>query len=117
MTTPSEQATQNANETVEIFDANGRSIKLRKPGMLAQYRLVGRVGNQEDSETYLNMCMPLLFVYSIDGDDSIHFASHREMEGVISRLGDAGVKAVMLGVQEHFSETISPDARKDEIKK
>ena len=118
METPTEQAIKDKNQTFEITDAKGRGLKLRKPGMLAQYRLVGMLGKAADSETYLCMVSPLIYLYGIDEDTSIHFASVREMEGLITRLGEEGVEAVMLGVQKYFMTSVETvEEGKEEIKK
>ena len=97
-------------------DARGRVLKLRKPGMLAQYRLVGMLGKAADSETYLNMCMPLIYLYAIDDDDSISVNTVREMEALIQRLGDEGVAALMKCVQMAWAAP-TPGEDKSAIKK
>lgn len=101
---------------VTVTDSRGRVLKLRKPGMLAQYRLVAMLGKSADSETYLNMCMPLIYLYSIDDDSNVPCDTVRQMEALIQRLGDSGISALMKCVQENYGE-VNPDEAKEEIKK
>ena len=105
------------NETFEATDELGRVLRVRKPGMLAQYRHVAMLGKSADSETYMNMTMPLTFLYAIDEDDTIGFSTIREMEGLIARLGDEGVSCLMKLMEMHFSSEKSSDAGKAALKK
>jgi hypothetical protein len=113
----SKEDVKDVNDTFETTDKKGRVLKLRKPGMLAQYRMVGMLGKAADSETYLNMCMPLLYLYAIDGDDSITINSVLQMEGLIQRLGEEGVNAIMVEVQKRFKDAMTSEAEKEAIKK
>lgn len=116
MQKPSEQAiNETKNEYFSEVDSKGRKLTVREPGMLAQYRLVGMLGKAADSETYLNMCMPLIYLHSIDEDDNITVNTQREMEALIQRLGGEGIETLMKLVQENFSEASKQDA--SEIKK
>jgi hypothetical protein len=106
-------------KTVETFtkeDKLGRVISLRKPGTLAQYRFVEMLGKSADSETYMNMVMPLRYVVGIDDDLAIPCGTKRELEALIQRLGEEGIAAVMEAVTEHFAGA-DPAKDKDEIKK
>ncbi|MGC5301786.1 hypothetical protein, partial [Escherichia coli] len=42
-----------------VTDASGRVITLRKPGILAQYRLIDALGNSARNEVYVGMVMPV----------------------------------------------------------
>jgi hypothetical protein len=99
---PTEQLVAAAAKEVEVKDAKGRVIKLRKPGILGQFRLVEMIGQSAQNATYLNMVTPLLFIVEIDGQPEGQPAKKSELEGLIQRLGEDGVEAVMKGVMENF---------------
>ena len=114
--TPSSQIIAAAIKEAETTDAAGRTIKLRKPGVLAQYRLIEAVGDSAKNEVYMAMVMPLLFVVNIDGEDVEPIARKSELEALIQRLGDDGVSCVMKSMSEHFG-AIDPEAQKEQLKK
>ena len=106
----SAELTAQALAEVAVTDASGRSITLRKPGVLAQYRLVKILGDAAKNEVYMGMVLPLIFVTAIDGDAVTQPRGKREVEALIERLDENGISAVVAGVQEHFGET---DPEKD----
>lgn len=114
-TTPSEQAVAKAQAEVQITDSQGRSITLKKPGVLAQYRLIEALGDAAKNEVYTAMVLPLIFVAAIDGDPVFQPASKREIEALIQRLDEAGISAVNAGVMAHFGAS-DPEADKAALK-
>lgn len=108
--TPSDEAVAKATAAVSVTDAGGRTIVLKKPGVLAQYRLVEMMGDSAKNDVYMNMVLPLIFVTSIDGDPVAMPSTKRELEALIQRLDEDGIAAVVAGVQEHFG---APDPEKD----
>ncbi|HCA26553.1 MAG TPA: hypothetical protein DEP05_02740 [Betaproteobacteria bacterium] len=108
---PSEQIIAQANTEAVVDDENGRRITLKKPGVLAQYRLIEALGDAAKNDVYMGMVLPLIFVAAIDGDPVFQPASKREIEALIQRLDEAGVSAVMNGVSAHFGES---DAEADQ---
>jgi hypothetical protein len=99
---PSQQVVAAAQAEVIIPDAKGRKITLRKPGVLAQYRLVEAVGDSASNEVYMRMVLPLIFVSAIDGDPVYPPNKKSEVEAIIQRLDEHGITAVSDGVQQHF---------------
>lgn len=94
--TPAEQIIAKANETKIINDSRGRSIKIKNPGILAQYRLVKIIGAESaKNEVYVNMLVPLLWVTEIDGEAVGTPLSEREIEALIQRLGEEGISAII----------------------
>lgn len=114
--TPTGQIIAKAAAEVMVEDAKGRVITLKKPGILAQYRLIEALGDTAKNETYVAMCIPLLYVTSVDGEPEMTLSSKLLVEAIIQRLGDEGIEAIMKGVRDHFS-TIDPEADKAAIKK
>jgi len=113
---PTEQVLQKAAETIDITDSRGRIISLRKPGVLAQYRIVEMVGGEAASNNvYMGMVMPVAYVVAINGEDAF-FNTKAELEALIQLLDEDGISAVMEEVTKSFSPP-SPDKTKKEIKK
>jgi LDH2 family malate/lactate/ureidoglycolate dehydrogenase len=113
--TPAEQAVAKAAAEHVITDGKGRSIKLKRPGVLAQFRLIEALGDTSKNEVYMNMVLPLIFVVEIDGDAVFQPNTKREVEALIQRLDEEGVAAVVSGVQEHFGAS-NPEADKQTLK-
>ncbi|PKN07938.1 MAG: hypothetical protein CVU24_17995 [Betaproteobacteria bacterium HGW-Betaproteobacteria-18] len=102
--TPSEQIVKAASADVLVTDKRGRSFKLKKPGVLAQFRLVEALGDVAKNEVYMGMVLPLIFIVAIDDDPVVQPASKLQVEALIQRLDEDGIEAVMNGVQEHFGQ-------------
>lgn len=101
--TPSEQLVKEATQEHVVIDRKGRKIRLAKPSVLSQFRIVKVLGpDAAANQTYVGMIMPLLFVASIE-DDPVYFPNtEAEIDALIQRLSDEGIEAVALGVQEHW---------------
>jgi hypothetical protein len=115
--TPSEEVVRAATEEFSVTDARGRVITLKKPGVLAQYRLVEAMGSEAArNEVYMGMVLPIIFVTSIDGLHVPSPTNKAQIEGLIVRLDDDGIAAVAAGVQEHFGAQ-DPEADREALKK
>ena len=112
--TPSADLVNNARALVTVTDAKGRAIVLRKPGVLAQYRLVETLGASASNEVYMSMVLPLIYIESIDGD-VVSTAKRLQIDALIQRLDEEGIKAVMEGVQANFGAP-DPEADKAALK-
>lgn len=113
---PSAQAVAKANAEVVFTDPKGRSIKLKKPGILAQYRLIELLGPETAKNVvYLGMVTPLIYVAEIDGDPVPFPVSKREIEALIQRLDEEGVEAVMEEVAKNY-KAADPEADKGALK-
>jgi hypothetical protein len=90
-------------ETVEnvVTDSRGRLIKLRKPSVLAQFKLVSLVGGEQaKNEVYMQMVMPVIYVTEIDGVAVFPPQTQAELNKIIERLDEDGLQAVGEGLQE-----------------
>lgn len=114
--TPSVEIIKAAVSEIECIDSTGRVIKLRKPGVLAQYRLVEALGETASNETYMGMALPLIYVAAIDGDMISPLSSKVNVEALISRLDEPGIEAVMMAVRDNFGGS-NPEADKESLKK
>lgn len=99
-----------------VTDTSGRVITLRKPGILAQYRLIDALGNSARNEVYVGMVMPVLFVAQIDNVPISPLRTKAEVEALIQQLEDVGMEAVMAGVKEHFGKA-DAEAEAESVKK
>lgn len=112
--TPSEQLVNSVKAEVTTTDSRGRAITLRKPPVLAQFRLAEAMGDASSNRGYMAMVFPLLFVTAIDGD-VVKTSTKREIEALIQRLDDDGISAVVNGVEENWGNP-DPEADKAAIK-
>jgi hypothetical protein len=99
---PAQQATAKAAEAFEVKDEKGRTITLKKPGVLAQFRLVELLGATASNDVYMGMVLPMIYVAAIDGDPVPAPLRKSEVEALIQRLDEEGVAAVAKGVAHHF---------------
>lgn len=113
---PTQQVIAKANAETIVTDATGRVIKIKKPGVLAQYRLVEIVGAEAaKNDVYMSMVLPLIFVAEIDDKPLPQPRSKAEVDALIQRLDEDGIAAVMKGVQEAFGNA-DPEADKAALK-
>lgn len=108
---PSKQLAAAAAKDVLVTDERGRSIRLKKPGVLAQFNLVEALGSTATNQVYMAMVMPLIFVTAIDGVPVAQPTSKSEVNALISRLDEDGIEAVMTGVKEHFGVAVEDDEK------
>ncbi|SDX12751.1 hypothetical protein SAMN05518669_103352 [Variovorax sp. YR634] len=114
---PSQQVTRDANFTVTVDASDGRKITLRKPGVLAQFKMIEMLGNEAASnQVFVNMVLPVMFVAAIDGEEISRITTRIQLDALIQRLDDAGVEAVMMGVPMHFGSPADPAATKAAVK-
>ncbi|MGZ5056413.1 MAG: hypothetical protein ACXWAT_15930 [Methylobacter sp.] len=113
---PSAQIVKDAAAEVTVTDARGRVLTLKKPGVLAQYRLVEILGDSAKNEVYMSMVLPLIYVTSIDEDTVYQPSRKSEVEALIQQLDEDGVAAVMTGVQSNFGAS-TPEEDKAALKK
>lgn len=113
---PSDQIIKKASAEVSVTDERGRVIKLKKPGVLAQYRLVEILADSARNEVYMGMVLPLIYVSAIDDDPVYQPSRKSEVEALIQRLDEDGIAAIMAGVQEHFGK-VDPEKEKEALKK
>lgn len=113
--TPMQEMTKDANKVVTVTDGKGRSITLMKPGIVWYFRMMKMIGDYP--QRYINLAYPMMFVTAIDGDPVGFPNSEAEIDAVISRLGDEGVSAVLVGVSENWGAKDETEAVKTKIKK
>ncbi|AIU29355.1 hypothetical protein LV28_24770 [Pandoraea pnomenusa] len=112
--TPSEQIVKAAMAEVTVHDVAGRPIMLRKPGALAQFRLMEAVGGTNPG--YIAMCMPLIYVASVAGVPVSAIRTKAEVEALVQNLDEDGLIAVSEGVEKHFPPA-DPEKDRTALKK
>jgi hypothetical protein len=113
---PRAQVLAKAAVEVTVTDARGRNITLKKPGVLAQYRIIEVAGESAKNEVYMSMVLPLIFVTSIDGDLVLQPTTKLQLEALITRLDEDGIETVIKGVRDSFGAS-DPEVDKAAIKK
>jgi len=114
--TPSQQVLAKANEETSVIDARGRVIKIKRPGVLSQYRLIEALGDAAKNQTYTGMVLPLIYVTAIDDLIVYQPKTKKEIEALIQLLDEDGIEAVAEHVQATFGSA-DPDADKAALKK
>jgi hypothetical protein len=92
-----------------ITDSLGRSIALRRVGVLEQLRLYKALGPElSRNDVYMSLAITASSAAMIDGVPVPFPASEISLEAILERLGDAGVRAIdELGVAQGSSHIIA----------
>ena len=78
-----------------VQDAEGRVLMVRRPGALDRLRLFKAVGPVlSGNDRYVGYAMLAYCVQAIDGVPVPAAANEAQLEGLVARLGDAGLQAV-----------------------
>ncbi len=102
---PSAQIVRAAAKSVDVTDALGRVISLRKPSPLANLdfaKAAGSGNGGEANQVYLAEVYHLKFVAAIDGNPVVTPGSEGELRALYAQLGDEGNEAAQRGVYEYF---------------
>jgi hypothetical protein len=93
--TPTQAFVAAAQETQEVTDAAGRTLMFRRIGPLDRLRLFKAVGAEESyNERYLGLAGLAFAVVAIDGVPMPQPTNVTQIEGIIARLGNDGVRAI-----------------------
>lgn len=97
---PAEQIVSAAAAVLSVTDGQGRLLEVRRPGALDRLRLFKAVGPAlAENERYLGYAMLAMCVQSIDGVPVPAPVNEGQLEGLVARLGDAGLVAVSQGLE------------------
>ena len=81
-------------EAGETVDASGRRLTVRPPSVLDQLRLFKAVGPiLAQNQPYLGMAMVAYSVTAIDGVPVPAPTTEQQIESLVQRLGEAGLRA------------------------
>ncbi len=117
--TPSQIIIEKANAIFEVSDEIGRKIKIKKPDILDEMRLLEIVGHLYSNAPLMAIYSLLMYVVSIDGIIFNIGLSKTELDAALKRLDRHGFKALQIGIAEHFKDDVIADTEgnKEEIKK
>ena len=97
--TPTARIVAEARAPLSVVDADGRRIEFRRPGALDRLRLFKALGpGLSGNDRYVAYAM---LAYCVTGIDDMPIplpANEAQVEGLVQRLGDAGLVAVGEGV-------------------
>jgi len=92
---PSQRIVLEAAREVDVTDASGRLLRVRRPGALDRLRLFKAVGpGLASNERYVGYAMLAMCVTSIDGIPQPAPTNEGQLEALVQRLGDPGMIAV-----------------------
>jgi hypothetical protein len=98
---PSERIVVDAAQEIEVRDALGRLLQVRRPGALDRLRLFKAVGPAlASNERYVGYAMLAMCVSAVDGVPIPAPANEGQLEALVHRLGDAGMVAVGQGLAD-----------------
>lgn len=101
-TTVSAQIIAAANATFEEKDARGRTLTMKKPALLSQFRLTDAMGPESaENGAYRAMCMPLMWLTAVDGEPVNLPTTKLEIEALIQRLDEDGFLALQTGIYKY----------------
>lgn len=114
--TPSEQVLSKAAQTFETKDSEGRTLVIKKPGILAQFNIVEVAGDAAKNDVWMNMVLPVIYLSELAGEAVIPPKNRLQLNGLLQRLDEHGLNALGKAVQEHFGNS-DPEKGKAAIKK
>ena len=102
-TTQPVAAPKQKNHSVDVTDASGRVITLKRPSPLANLDFAEAAGSEKINVLYLAEIAHLKFVAAIDGNTVATPSTKGELRALYQRLGDEGNEAAINGVHKHFT--------------
>jgi hypothetical protein len=113
--TPSERVVQDMLAEFSVQDSRGRTFMLKKPDVLAQFDLIEALGELAKNDVYRMMCIPAIYVVSIDGVSAPAPTNKLQMRALISRIGEDGFAAIQKAIKDRFPQ--EDDSGEDEAVK
>jgi hypothetical protein len=93
---------------VIIVDAKGRRLKLMRPNVLNESRLIRAVGSDAENQMYLNAyVLPAAMVIEIDGQENTFPSTTLQIEARIQQVGREGLAAVIKYITSQPTEQTS----------
>lgn len=81
-------------DSVEYVQAGEMRIGLKKPNVIAQYRLVEVAGDSAANSTYMHMISFVIWLWEIDGEKIAQPQNKMQLEALIQQVGDEGLAAI-----------------------
>lgn len=116
--TPTEQIIAQASEEITVTDPRGRAIKLGKPNVLSQLRLIDLVGAETAGNVpYMQIVSPLIFIKEIDGDRVFQPLNKLQLEAIVEKVGEDCLSFIMVEVGKKWGQKPGEEASKEAVKK
>ena len=90
---PAKQLTVGEDNSIAVTDKRGRSIVVRRMSVIERLRSKKVIGGV--NEDYYYEALPAFMVVSIDSAAVLKPTNELTLEGLISRLGDDGLEAIL----------------------
>ena len=104
---PSQLIVQEANQTFEVKDSMGRTLTLRRLNALDRLRLLKAAGPElSQNDAWLNIAALAVCVVEMNGIPRTAPATERQIENIVSELGDPGLEAIMSVLAEQADNTL-----------
>lgn len=114
--TPSREILERANRIVRVSDARGRTLGIKRPGVLERLRLYEIVGPQNtENRKYLGLAGAAFCAVELDGEALALPATRRELEARLILLGEEGVDAINRALEKQRQEP-GGDATEETLK-
>ena len=91
---PSEKVVANPIDGMEVKDARGRVLRLRKPDILDMYDLFSAIGEDTKNPACIMMATQVIYVATIDGQVVECPKSLAQFRATLKRVGEDGINAV-----------------------
>lgn len=101
---PSARVVQDMLAEFSVQDSRGRTFVLKKPDVLAQFDLIEALGELAKNDVYRMMCIPAIYVVSIDGVVAPAPTNKLQMRALISRIGEDGFAAIQGAIRDRFPQ-------------
>ncbi|GAC1626781.1 MAG: hypothetical protein NVS9B10_15060 [Nevskia sp.] len=101
---------------ITTTDTRGRVLTLKRPSVLAQFRLVEMLGDTAKNEVYTSMVLPLIYLQKLDGEP-VSFNTKLQMEALIQRLDEPGFAALGEAIATGFTVPATTDEAEAAVKK
>ncbi len=96
-TTPTASIVAGASQSVELTDARGRKITVRRLGVLDQARMLKAIGGEQSgNEAFVRIATAACMVSHVDGVLFPMPRTEAEVEAAIGRMGDEGYLSVII---------------------
>jgi hypothetical protein len=105
--TPTNLVISRASQTYEVLDGQGRKLTIRHINALDRLRLLKAAGpDLSQNDAWLNMAALALSVVEINGTPRVTPANERQIEAIVSELGDDGLQKVAEALIQNSETTL-----------
>lgn len=101
--TPTQAMVSGSLKLIEVTDENGRVLKVKKISALERMRLFAMAGAElSRNEMWIGNAALAVSCAAIDGDPVVRPVSRAQVEALVERLDDEGIRAISQAYVKHF---------------